>query len=124
MWISLYTWVSDVFISRSLEDKYFEVITDSDDDALLKEAQRVKDAALQGNKQTSVESRLEAIGTDAVRATEVFTYKPLFKKYPRVYCFLMYRLHRLIDSGEIIVVEEGIEYKTNYKIGDKIKLEL
>ena len=50
----------------------------------------------------------EAIGTDAVRATEVFTYEPLFKKYPRVYCFLMYRLHRLIDSGEIIVVEEGM----------------
>lgn len=50
----------------SMEDKYFEVITDSDDDALLKEAQRVKDAALQGNKQTSVESRLEAIGTDEI----------------------------------------------------------
>lgn len=64
----------------------------------------------------------EAIGTDAVRATTVFTYEPLFKKYPRVYCFLMYRLHRLIDSGEIIVVEEGMmEYGSYGMIKDFLR---
>ena len=50
----------------SKEAEYFEIMTDSDDEALLKEAERVKNAALQGNKQTSVESRLEAIGTDEI----------------------------------------------------------
>ena len=64
----------------------------------------------------------ESIGNDAVRATAVFTYEPLFNKYPRIYCFLMYRLHRLIDSGKIIVVEEGMmEYGSYGMIKDFLR---
>ena len=50
----------------SREGRYFDIITESDDEALEKEAERVRNAAQERDRRSVERSGLEAIGTDEI----------------------------------------------------------
>jgi len=59
------------------------------------------------------------LGNEEKRAANIFP--PILERYSRVYGFLMYRLHQLVDNGEIIILQEGYAHNGPELVKDFLK---
>ena len=59
------------------------------------------------------------LGNEEKRVAYIFP--PILERYSRVYGFLKYRLHQLVDEGEIIVLQEGYAYNGPELVKDFLK---
>ncbi len=92
-------------------------LTDRKYNLLMDEWQRLKEInaplrLMKNGKATSYQEDyldndiFESIGNQEIMAARV--YEKIYEKYPLIYDFILFRLHHLIESGHIVVVNQGI----------------